>query len=153
LIRVGMETVKVDSVINDSELVKILTGVEVNNQTEEEKIEGIDSSKVVRTDEEKIKEEKKNQKVIEDLRQKLKEVLSNIVENIVEISEINNCESDNIITTLEMINEKGYSQEVVFEVGLDCQTVKKIILTGALSEKLLNTIITSYNKEENTVSL
>jgi hypothetical protein len=153
LIRVGMETVKVDSVINDSELVKLLTGVEVNNQTEEEKIEGIDSSKVVRTDEEKIKEEKKNQKVIEDLRQKLKEVLSNIVENIVEISEINNCESDNIITTLEMIDEKGHCEEVAFEVGLDCQTVKKIILTGALSEKLLNTIITSYNKEENTVSL
>ena len=120
---------------------------------EEEKIEGIDSSKVVRTDEEKIKEEKKNQKVIEDLRQKLKEVLSNIVENIVKISEINNCESDNIITTLEMIDEKGYCVEVVFEVGLDFQTVKKIILTGALSEKLLNTIITSYNKEEKTVSL
>jgi hypothetical protein len=153
LIRVGMETVKVDSVINDLELVKLLTGVEVNNQTEEEKIEGIDSSKVVRTDEEKIKEEKKNQKVIEDLHQKLKEVLSNIVQNIVEISEINDCESDNIITTLDMINEKGYCEEVVFEVGLDCQTVKKIILTGALSEKLLNTIITSYNKEENTVSL
>lgn len=153
LIRVGMETVKVDSVINDLELVKLLTGVEVNNQTEEERVEGIDSSKVVRTDEEKIKEEKKNQKVIEDLRQKLKEVLSNIVENIVEISEINNCESDNIITTLEMIDEKGYCEEVVFEVGLNCQTVKKIILTGALSEKLLNTIITSYNREENTVSL
>jgi len=153
LIRVGMDTVKVDSVINDSELVKLLTGVEVNNQTEEEKIEGIDSSKVVRTNEEKIKEEKKNQKVIEDLRQKLKEVLSNIVENIVEISEINNCESDNIITTLEMIDDKGYSEEVVFEVGIDCQTVKKLILKGALSEKLLNTIITSYNKEENIVSL
>jgi hypothetical protein len=146
LIRVGMETVKVDSVINDSELVKLLTGVEVNRQTEEEKIEGIDSSKVVRTDEEKIKEEKKNQKVIEDLRQKLKEVLSNIVENIVEISEINNCESNNIITTLDMIDEKGYCDEVIFEVGIDSKTVKKIILTGALSEKLLNTIITSYNK-------
>jgi hypothetical protein len=153
LIRVGMETVKVDSVINDSELVKILTGVEVNNITQEEKIEGVDSSKVVRTDEEKVKNEKNNQKVIEDIRQKLKEVLSNIVENIIEISEINNCESDNIITTLDMINEKGYCEEVVFEVGVDCQTVKKIILTGGLSEKLLNTIITSYNKEENTISL
>jgi hypothetical protein len=153
LIRVGMETVKVDSVINDVELVKLLTGVEIDNQTEEERIEGVDSSKVVRTDEEKIKEEQKNQKVVEDIRQKVKEVLSNIVENIVEISEINNCESDNIITTLDMINEKGYCEEVVLEVGLDCQTVKKLILTGALSEKLLNTIITSYNKEENTVSL
>jgi hypothetical protein len=153
LIRVGMETVKVDLVINDVELVKLLTGVEVNNQTEEEKIEGIDSSKVVRTDEEKIKEEKKSQKVVEDVRQKLKEVLSNIVENIVEISEINNCESDNIITTLDMIDDKGYGEEVVFEVGVNCQTVKKIILNGALSEKLLNTIITSYNKEENLISL
>jgi hypothetical protein len=153
LIRVGMETVKVDSVINDVELVRLLTGVEVNNQTEQEKIEGVDSTTVVRTDEEKTKEEKKNQKVVEDLRQKLKEVLSNIVENIVEISEINYCESDNIITTLDMIEEKGYCEEVVFEVGLDCQTVKKIILSGALSEKLLNTIITCYNKEENTVSL
>jgi hypothetical protein len=153
LIRVGMETVKVDPVINDNELVKLLIGVEVDNRTEEEKLEGIDSSKVVRTDEEKIKEDKKNQKVVEDIRQKVKEVLSNIVENIVEISEINNCESDNIITTLDMINEKGYCEEVIFEVGLDCQTVKKIILKGALSEKLLNTIITSYNKEENTVSL
>jgi hypothetical protein len=149
LIRVGMETVKVDSVINDVELVKLLTGVEVNNQTEEERIEGIDSSKIVRTDEEKVKEVKKNQKVVEDLRQKLKKVLTNIVENIVEISEINYCESDNIITTLDMIDEKGYCEEVVFEVGLDCQTVKKIILSGALSEKLLNTIITCYNKEEN----
>jgi hypothetical protein len=153
LIRVGMETVKVDSIINDVELVKLLTGVEVNNQTEDEKIEGVDSSKIIRNDEDKIKEEKKIKKVIEDVYQKLKEVLSNIVENIVEISEINNCESDNIITTLDMIYEKGYCDEVVFEVGLDCQTVKKIILTGALSEKLLNTIITSYNKSENSISL
>jgi hypothetical protein len=153
LIRVGMDTVKVDSVINDSELVKLLTGVEVNNQTEEEKLDGIDSSKVIRADEEKDKEEKKNQKVIEDIRKILKEVLSNIVENIVEISEINNCESDNIVTTLDMIEEKGYCEEVVFEVGVDCQTVKKVILLGALSEKLLNTIITSYNKEENSISL
>jgi hypothetical protein len=153
LIRVGMETVKVDSIINDVELVKILTGVEVNNQSEDEKIDGIDSSKVVKTDEEKVKVNNKNQKVVEDVRQKLKEVLSNIVENIIEISEINNCESDNIITTLDMIDDKGYDEEVVFEVGVNCQTVKKIILTGALSEKLLNTIITSYNKEENSIFL
>jgi metal-sulfur cluster biosynthetic enzyme len=153
LIRVGMETVKVDFIINNLELVKLLTGVEVNNQTEEHRIQGIDSSEVVRTDEEKNKEEKKIHKMIEDIRQKLKQVLSNIVENIVEISEINNCESDNIIRTLDMIYEKGYCEEVVFEVGVDCQTVKDIILSGALSEKLLNTIITSYNKEENSISL
>jgi hypothetical protein len=153
LIRVGMETVKVDSVLSDVELVHLLTGVQVNNHTEEEKVEGVDSSKVVRTDEEKVRQENKNQKVVEDIRQKLKEVLSNVVKNIIEISEINNCESNNIITTLDMIDDKGYNDEVVFEVGLDCQTVKKVILNGALSEKLLNTIITSYNKEENTLSL
>jgi hypothetical protein len=149
LIRVGMETVKVDSVINDIELVKLLTGVEINSQTEDDRIIGIDSSKVVRTDEKKIKGGNEKQKVVEDVRQKIKEVLSNIVENIIEISEINNCKSDNIITTLDMIEDSGYNEEVVFEIGLDCQVIKKIILTGALSEKLLNTIITSYNKGEN----
>ena len=154
LIKLGVESVKVDNVINDWELVKVLTGVEVNQTTDSsDKLEGVDSSKVKRTDISDAKEKKETEKKEENLRQKLKEVLSNIVENIVEISEINNCESDNIITTLDMIDEKGYYEEVVFEVGLDCQTVKKIILTGALSEKLLNTIITSYNKEENAVSL
>lgn len=153
LIRIGVESVKVDYIIDDVDLVKLLTGVEINTQNQEEKIEGIDSTKVIRTDEEKVKTEKTNPKVIEDLRQKIKEVLSNIVENIVEISEINNCESDNIIKTLDMIYEKGLCEEVVHEVGVDSRTVKNIILTGALSEKLLNTIITSYNKEENFISL
>jgi hypothetical protein len=152
LIRVGAETVKVDSIINDSELVNLLTGVQVTSQIEE-KVDGIDSTKVIRTDSEKIEENKKKLKVIENLRQKLKQVLSNIVENIVEISEINNCESDNILTTLDMIQNKGYNQEVFFEVGIDCDTLKKIIISGALSEKLLNTIITSYNQEENSISL
>lgn len=153
LIRLGMDTVKVDSVINDKELVRLLTGIETTNNNENEKIEGIDSDQIIRTNNKKVGKEKNNQKVVEDVRQKLKEVLSNIVENIVEISEINNCESNNIITTLDMIDEKGYCEEVIFEVGIDSKTVKKIILTGALSEKLLNTIITSYNKEENTVYL
>jgi hypothetical protein len=152
LIRVGAETVKVDSIINDSELVNLLTGVQVTSQIEE-KVDGIDSTKVIRTDSEKTEDNKKNLKVIEDLRQKIKQVLSNIVENIVEISEINNCESDNVLTTLDMIQNKGHNQEVFFEVGLDCDTVKKIIISGALSEKLLNTIITSYNQEENSISL
>lgn len=152
LIRVGIEMVNVDSVINDSDLVRLLTKVEINNQTEE-RIEGIDSSKIIRTDVKKVNGDKKNQKVIEHLRQKIKEVLSNIVENIVEISEINNCESDNVITTLDMIYDKEYCEEVIHEVGLDCQTVKQIIVSGAISEKLLNTIITSYNREENLIFL
>jgi hypothetical protein len=85
---------------------------------------------------------------VEDIRKKLKECLKNIVENAVEISEINNCESDDIIETLDMINEKGYCEEVVFEVGFDCETVKEIILLGGVPRKLINTIISSYNHTE-----
>ena len=46
-----------------------------------------------------------------------------------------------------MINEKGYDNEIIYEVGLNTETVKKIILLGAVSHKLLNTIISSYNNE------
>ena len=110
---------------------------------------GVDSSKVKRTMDGKLtKEEKQVEKKVQDIREKLKEVLKNIVENIVEISEINNCESDDIIDTLDMIESKGYCEEVVFEVGVDCQTVKKVILMGGISRKLLNTIISSYNHQE-----
>ena len=79
---------------------------------------------------------------------KIKKVLDNIVENAVEISEINNCESDDMIETLTMIDNKGYCNEVVHEVGVDCEMVKQIIMMGGLSYKLLNTIISSYNKEK-----
>jgi len=151
LIRIGMDIVKVDSVMNDAELVRVLTGIEINNQTEKEKIDGVDSSTIIRTEKEKTKKDKNKGEATEDERQKLKESLSNIVENIVEISEINNCESNNIIETLKMIRDKGFCEEVVFEVGVDCEMVKKVILLGAVSEKLLNTIITSYNNEENGV--
>jgi phosphoenolpyruvate synthase/pyruvate phosphate dikinase len=48
---------------------------------------------------------------------------------------------------LDMINEKGYDNEIIYEVGLNTETVKKIILLGAVSHKLLNTIISSYNNE------
>ena len=91
--------------------------------------------------------EKELEKKVEDIRIKIKKVLDNIVENAVEISEINNCESDDIIETLTMIDNKGYCNEVIHEVGIDCQMVKQIIMMGGLSYKLLNTIISSYNKE------
>jgi len=154
LIRIGSESVNVDSVIEDSELVKLLTGIEISDNSSKEKIEGIDSSKVKRTaDEETEDKPSQNTLVVDNLRVKLKEVLSNIVENIVEISEINNCESNKIIEMLDMIDDKGLGEELVFEVGVDPSTVKKLIISGALSEKLLNTIITSYNKQENALSL
>jgi hypothetical protein len=147
LIRMGSESSKVEHIINDSELVKQLIGVEVT-KGEVEKLLGINSGEVKRTiGGEKTKEEKQAEKKVEDIRIKLKEVLKNIVENVVEISQINRRKSNDIIETLDMINEKGLNEEVVIEVGVDCETIKKIILVGGISRKLLNTIITSYNSE------
>jgi DNA-binding ferritin-like protein (Dps family) len=147
LIRMGSESSKVEHIINDTELVKQLLGVEVN-KGEVEKLLGVNSGEVKRTiGGEKTKEEKQVEKKVEDIRIKLKEVLKNIVENVVEISEINNCESDDIVETLDMIKKKGYCGQVVIEVGTDCETIKKIILMGGVSRKLLNTIISSYNNE------
>jgi hypothetical protein len=148
LIKLGCETSKVDKIIIDSTLVNMLLGIEVPENVKE-KIMGIDSSKVKRTkDEPQTKEEKELNKKIEDIRTKVKKVLDNIVENAVEISEINNCESDDIIETLTMIENKGYCDEVIHEVGIDCEVVKQIILMGGLSYKLINTIISSYNREK-----
>lgn len=148
LVKLGAESSKVENIIVDSNLVQTLTGVEIT-EGQKEKLMGVDSSKVKRTMDGKLtKEEKQVEKKVQDIREKLKEVLKNIVENIVEISEINNCESDDIIDTLDMIESKGYCEEVVFEVGVDCQTVKKVILMGGISRKLLNTIISSYNHQE-----
>jgi hypothetical protein len=148
LIKLGCETSKVDKVIVDLTLVNMLLGVDVPESLKE-RLMGIDSSKVKRTkDESQTKEEKEMDKKIEDIRMKIKKVLDNIVENAVEISEINNCESDDMIETLTMINDKGLCNEVVHEVGINCVMVKQIIMMGGLSYKLLNTIISSYNKEK-----
>jgi hypothetical protein len=148
LIKLGCETSKVDKIIVDLTLVDMLLGIEVPEAVKE-KLMGIDSSKVKRTnDESQTKEEKEMGKKVEDIRMKIKKVLNNIVENAVEISEINNCESDDMIDTLTMINDKGFCNEVVHEVGVNCVMVKQIIMMGGLSYKLLNTIISSYNKEK-----
>jgi hypothetical protein len=148
LIKLGCETSKVDKVIVDSTLVNMLLGTEVP-EVIKEKLMGINSSKVKRTkDEPQTKEEKELENKVEDIRIKIKKVLDNIVENVVEISEINNCESDDIIDTLTMIDNKGYCNEVIHEVGVNCEMVKQIIMMGGLSYKLLNTIISSYNKEK-----
>jgi hypothetical protein len=148
LIKLGCETSKVDKIIIDSNLVDMLLGIEVPDDVKE-RLMGVDSSKVKRTkDEPQTKEEKEMGKKVEDIRMKIKKVLNNIVENAVEISEINNCESDDIIETLTMINDKGFCNEVIHEVGVNCEMVKQIIMMGGLSYKLLNTIISSYNKEK-----
>ncbi len=147
MVKLGAETSKVDNVITDLGLVRKLLGVEVS-QSVEEKILGIDTDKIKRIDGDSLISDGANKTHSEDIRIKIKEVLKNIVENIVEISEINNCESDDIIETLQMIKSKGYCGEVKFEVGVDCDTVIDIISRGGISHKLLNTIIKSYNHHE-----
>ena len=156
LIRLGKSSTNPDKIMVDGDLITLLTGIEIHkgNKESDNHLDGIDSSKVNRykgDDKEKSKKEKEEKKKVENVRDKIRKHIENIVDNIVEISEINNCESDDIIECLNMIKEKGYNDEVVFEVDIDADTVKKIILMGGVSRKLLNTIITSYNKEENSL--
>jgi hypothetical protein len=148
LVKLGAESSKVENIINDLDLVKILTGIEIH-EGKKEKLLGVDSSKVKRTQDNNnmVQENNKTQNNKEDIRKKLKEVLKNIFEKAIGITEINNCESDDIIEILEMIISKGYCGEVEFEVGVDCETVKKVILMRGVSRKLLNTIISSYNHQ------
>ncbi len=149
LIRLGVEGIEVNKVIGDTELVKILSGIDIiRNLDVEEKLEGIDSSEVIRTRQDNEKEKKEVKKKVDNLEIKLREILSNIVESASEFSEINNCESDDIFETIRMIREKGYDDEVIFEAGVDTKTIEKILNSGAISVRLLNTIITSYNNEE-----
>jgi hypothetical protein len=147
LVKLGAESSKVDNVMTDLKLVHKLLGVEVS-QSVQDKLLGIESEIIKRTDGVSKDSDKKVTTQVEDIRLKIKEVLKNIVENVVEISEINKCESDDILETLQMIKTKGYCKEVEFEVGVDCDTVLQIILLGGVSHKLLNTIITSYNNQE-----
>jgi hypothetical protein len=152
LVSLGKSSSNPDRIIDDENLVNILTGIVISNQNQEEqKLLSIDSSLVERTI---GKKESKKQKLEKDkvflLKEKLKKHLENIVENIVEISEINNCESDDILECLDMIIEKGYDDEVIFELDFNSLTLKSI--SGAVSHKLLNTIITNYNKNENELN-
>lgn len=150
LVKLGAESSKVDNLITDLNLIKKLLGVEVSKSLQD-KLLGVDSDKIIRTDDVPSIIDKKDKIQVKDIRFKIKEVLKNIVQNIVEISEINNCESDDIIDTLFMIDKKGYCDEVKFEVNLDCRSVKQIILMGGISRKLLNTIISNYNKKQKSI--
>ena len=157
LIRIGKASTKPDNIMINNELVTLLTGIVLNESQKEkiERLDGIDSSEVNRflegeSNKDDSEKELKDKK-INNIREKILKHMENIVDNIVEISEINNCESDDIIECLDMIKEKGFDEEVVFEVGVNCDIVKQIISLGGVSHKLLNTIITSYNKEENSL--
>jgi predicted RNA methylase len=153
LIKIGKASSNPDSILLDTNLVDFLTGIKIDNIVKQkvEKLEGINSAEVGRFLEENtsgkeiIKKDDEVKKII-SVREKIRQHIENIFDNICEISEINNCESNNIFECLQMIKNKGYESEVIFEVGIDCEKVKKIIELGGISEKLLNTIITSYNK-------
>jgi hypothetical protein len=149
LVRLSGEVTKPENIISDTELVNTLLGLKLT-QGESEKIDSIDSSTIIRTNGSNIdkKEVQQLENKFQDYKVKLKEIMKNIVENVVEISEINNCESDDIIETLCMIDSKGLNDEIVHEVGVDSNTVLKIIQMGGISKKLMNTIITSYNHQE-----
>jgi hypothetical protein len=148
LIKLGCETSKVEKIIMYSILVNSLLGIDVPEEVKQ-KLMGVDSSTVKRTkNESQTKEEKELDKKVEDIRMKIKKVLDMIVKKVTQISEINNRESNDIIEILTMIDSKGYCNEVVREVGIECYMVIQIITMGGLSHKLLNTIISSYNKEE-----
>jgi 16S rRNA G966 N2-methylase RsmD len=153
LIKIGKASSNPDSILLDTNLVDFLTGIKIDNIVKQkvEKLEGINSAEVGRFLEENtsgkeiIKKDDEVKKII-SVREKIRQHIENMFDNICEISEINNCESNNIFECLQMIKNKGYESEVIFEVGIDCEKVKKIIELGGISEKLLNTIITSYNK-------
>jgi hypothetical protein len=159
LIKLGKSSTNPDTIIQDGELVELMSGIVVSDTNSDDgtTIEGIDSTSVnktkgeEKTEKEKKKEEDKEKKQEQNIRQKIKEQLESIVDNIVEISEINNCKSNDIIETLDMIKEAGLEEEVVFEVDMGCESIKKVILLGGVSRKLLNTIITSYNNYENSL--
>ena len=155
LIKLGKASSNPDSIIWDDDIVRLLTGIQLNkNNVEKQNIEGIDLSLInkFKGDKEKTNSVSKEKDIelteIENIRTKLRQQLENIVDNVVEISEINNCESDDIIDCLKKIKGKGFEDEVIFEVDMNCETIIKIIQMGGVSHKLLNTIITSYNKEE-----
>ena len=153
LIRLGKASTNPDNIMVDEELVKIMTGIVFSkNDKCDDKLDGIDSSEVIRTKDDKKgektkKEVEKEEKLEKNIREKIRQQLEAIVDNIVEISMINNCESNNIIECLDMIKQKGYDSEVFMEVNMSCDYIKKVIMMGGVSVKLLNTIITSYNKE------
>jgi hypothetical protein len=164
LIRMGRFSANPNVIMNNDELFSILTGIDVNYERKRnsDELEGIDSSQVEIFVDKNVKNKKNNtsdgeennneeKNEINKFRQIIIEHLENIVENIVEISEINDCESDDVIECLTMIKEKGLESEVIFELDLNCDTIIKIIKFGGVSYKMLNTIITSYNKYEKYV--
>lgn len=74
-----------------------------------------------------------------------REALKSVVKNLPELSIINMCENDDIESLLDSIKSKGYDDEVIYEIGVDTNTIKRWVNQGAFNTKLMNTIISQYN--------
>ena len=111
------------------------------------KQKGIDRNKVVtyEQDGETVTDSEEIKKIEKDIKNKLR----SIVYKTTDFSEINNIESDNYIEMMENIKNKGYDSEVEYEIGLGCDDVIKLCESESIPVKLMNTILTSYNKLEN----
>ena len=142
LLSVGASAVKTYNVPEDVDL----DGVKIYKESRK-KQKGIDRNKVVtyEQDGETVTDSEEIKKIEKDIKNKLR----SIVYKTTDFSEINNIESDNYIEMMENIKNKGYDSEVEYEIGLGCDDVIKLCESDSIPVKLMNTILTSYNKLEN----
>lgn len=132
--------------IDDVDIDDVILDKETKN-----KVKSLNRKKVKRTVTLENGEERgieRNLTLEEKRRRLIREVLKSIVRNVIELDEINNIESDNFNEMLDMINQKGLDDEVIYEVGVDTRVIKRWSDSGAFSNKLLNTIINSYNEQQ-----
>lgn len=132
---------------NDSDIDSVELTKEEKNELEKKSFGDLNIQKSVPNKENKEKTTReKSEEMTSYIKRKL--VLQTIVKRIIELSEINNIESDNFVEMLDMIYKKDLDSEVEFEVGVGTKTIKRWVLQGAFNEKLMNTIITNYNISE-----
>ena len=142
LINVGLSTINLENLPDDIDL----EGIVIAKLKVESKGK-VDISKAITFVDKKgneVVDEKEKKKFKDNLLEKIKSV----VINSMVYTEINNLESDTIRGTLNGILEKELDDEVLFEVGIGCKTIEKLLDNEVISEKMMNTIISSYNKQE-----
>ncbi len=145
LLSVGASAVKTYNVPEDVDL----DGVKIYKLSRK-KQKGIDRSKVVtyEQDGEVVTDSEEIKKIEKDIYNQLR----SIVYKTTDFSEINNIESDNYIEMMKNIKNKGYDSEVKYDVGLGCDDIIKLCESDSIPVKLMNTILTSYNRLENSLN-
>ena len=142
LINVGLSTIKPYNVPDGLDLDGIII-----KKIDQEKKEGINTDEVITYLD--IKGNKiTDPKEVKKYRDKVLQQLKSIIISTIVFSEINDLESDSIRGTLENIVDVGMEEEVIIEVGVDCKTIISLLDNKVISEKLMNTIISSYNRQE-----